>query len=114
MKVRKFIVELSTHEENLCGASFGHATTIGMAEFAPTVKNVRQAVKNFFPSREIDERDMTLAEQVQDSLEYGFFLRRSESSGLPGILQRIPDLHGGLKKPEKSGEGVKISLNFWI
>ena len=73
MKVRKFIVELSTHEENLCGASFGHATTIGMAEFAPTVKNVRQAVKNFFPSREIDERDMTLAEQVQDSLEYGFF-----------------------------------------
>lgn len=73
MKARKFLVDFCFHDENLSGASFGHSTTIGMAEFVPTVENVRQAVKNFYPSREIDETDMTLAEQIHDSLEYGFF-----------------------------------------
>lgn len=72
MKMRKFIVDHCTNWRVPCGYS-GHDKTIGMAEFVPTVANVRQAVKNFFPARQIDESSETVREMVKELTEYGIF-----------------------------------------
>lgn len=72
MKVRKFIVYYCYNEHVPCGYS-GHDSVVGLAEFKPTVSNVRQAVKNFLPGREISEKSESLAEMLHDLFEFGIF-----------------------------------------
>lgn len=72
MKMRKFIVYYCRNEHVPCGYS-GSDKTVGLAEFVPTVANVRQAVKNFMPGKEIDEKTETLKEILHDLFEYGIF-----------------------------------------
>ena len=73
VKKRDFLVEFCTHEENLSGLRCGKSKGLGIYAMVPTVENVRKAVKDFLPEREIDESEMILTEQIHDSLEYGFF-----------------------------------------
>lgn len=72
MKVRKFIVYYCSNEHVPCGYS-GHDKTIGLAEFVPTVANVRQAVENFMPGREICEESETIAEMLEELFDLGIF-----------------------------------------
>lgn len=72
MKVRKFVVYYCYNEHVPCGYS-GHDSVVGLAEFKPTVANVRQAVKNFFPKAEIDEKSETLKEMLRELFDYGIF-----------------------------------------
>ena len=72
MKMRKFIVYYCRNEHVPCGYS-GSDKTIGLAEFVPTVSNVRQAVENFMPGREICEKTETIAEMLEELFDLGIF-----------------------------------------
>lgn len=72
MNARSFKVSLSSHEWNFSGLSCGkekYITTIN--NFVPTVNNVRSLIRSLFPDEQIDERDMTLFEQIHSMLDIG-------------------------------------------
>lgn len=73
MKTRTWNVALGTAEYNFSGLDCYRETPICQRQFAPTVENVRRAIRECFPSFEIEETWETVKEQISDTLELGFF-----------------------------------------
>lgn len=76
MKARDYGLAIEYHEENLsglrCSRSVGRSVVL--RRFVPTVENVKEAIRNYFPNELIDEKyDMSIKEQIADSLKFGFF-----------------------------------------
>lgn len=75
MKSRMFSVvkECSWHS---IGCNAGGLHSIGTArivEIVPTVGNVEKTIARLFPGAVIDSREMTVYEQIHDSLDCGYF-----------------------------------------
>ena len=75
MKARKWTITLHRHEENLCGLRCGRdlKTFNHSHAFAPTVDNVKRAIRQLFPGYVPNETYWTIKEQISDSLECGYF-----------------------------------------
>lgn len=72
MKSRSYKVAVSAYEWNFSGLSSlkdRYITTVH--DFVPTVSNVRSLVYKLFPDEQIDERDMTLYEQIHSMFDCG-------------------------------------------
>lgn len=73
MKARLYSIDLCRHEENLSGLRTDSrkriANNVGLV---PTTKNII-AIVSLFTDMPIDTRWMSIAEQVRDSLDCGFF-----------------------------------------
>lgn len=76
MKEKKYTITLSRHEENFSGLRMSE--TIKQYnpshEIAPTSENVKRIIQALFPDLTIDTRWMSIAEQIKDSIKYGYFI----------------------------------------
>ena len=76
MKKRRFTVRKMISWHSLGFAAGGCVPAPGpfhVVEMVPTVDNVRAIVARFFPGSRLDERWMTVKEQIADGLELGTF-----------------------------------------
>jgi len=71
MKSRRYHITLDRHEENLSGLRCQSIEELHthVPPFVPTVANVRETISRLFPGYTIDERWMTVAEQIRDGCE---------------------------------------------
>ena len=73
MKYRTYTVTLDRHEENFSGLRVTSSKTIGETfPLVPKADNVK-ALVGLLTDLPIDTRWMSIAEQVRDGLECGFF-----------------------------------------
>ena len=73
MKCRIWAVDLCRHEENFSGLRTDSRKRIANhVGLVPTTKNI-EALVGLFTDMPIDTRWMSIAEQVRDSLDCGFF-----------------------------------------
>lgn len=73
MKARVYSIDLCRHEENFSGLRVeSHKRIANHVGLVPTTKNIRALVA-LFTDMPIDTRWMSIAEQVRDSLDCGFF-----------------------------------------
>ena len=77
MKARNWSVQLGKcWHGSLCCAAGGvqpMSPAHIVREIAPTVENVKNVIGQFFPGMKIDEQDMTVKEQISNTLDCGFF-----------------------------------------
>lgn len=75
MKEKLYSIALERHEENFSGLRMTETVKKynPAHRITPTAKNVKQAIKALFPDFTIDERWQTVAEQITDSAEFGYF-----------------------------------------
>lgn len=77
MKTQVWSVHLEKSWHGSLGCHAGGLYPVGLAKIVsnmkPTVENVKKVIADLFPDVEIDERDMTVKEQIADTLKYGFF-----------------------------------------
>ena len=73
MKCRTYAVELTRHEENFSGLRCSSSKRIANhIPLVPTARNV-EALVALFTDMPIDTRWMSVAEQIHDSMSFGFF-----------------------------------------
>lgn len=76
MKNRRYSVRKMMHWHSIGCAAGGSCPAPGpvhYVEIVPTVDNVRGIVARLFPGSRLDERWMTLKEQITDGLDIGAF-----------------------------------------
>ena len=82
MKMRTWHVTMDMHEENFSGLRVTNEHEVTRSwQMMPTPHGIRTAIEAFAPEYEADERWMPIQEQIEDSLELGFFsisLRRKD------------------------------------
>ena len=82
MKMRTWHVTMDMHEENFSGLRVTDEHEVSRFwQMMPTPDGIRTAIEAFAPEYEADERWMPIQEQIEDSLELGFFsisLRRKD------------------------------------
>lgn len=73
MKARVYSIDLCRHEENFSGLrAESHKRIANHVGLVPTTRNIKALVA-LFTDMPIDTRWMSIAEQVRDSLDCGFF-----------------------------------------
>ena len=82
MKMRTWHVTMDMHEENFSGLRVTDELEVSrLWQMVPTPVGIITAIEAFAPEYEADERWMPIQEQIEDSLELGFFsisLRRKD------------------------------------
>ena len=82
MDVRKWNLTLEKHEENFSGLrAMTECSLFYGWQMMPTPDGIRMTIEAHAPEYEADERWMPIQEQIEDSLELGFFsisLRRKD------------------------------------
>ena len=82
MKMRTWHVTMDMHEENFSGLRVTDEHEVSRFwQMMPTSDGIRMTIGTFTPECEADERWMPIQEQIEDSLELGFFsisLRRKD------------------------------------
>lgn len=76
MKSREFAVRKMIHWHSLgcsAGGSCPAPGPVHYVEMMPTVDNVRGLIARLFPGSRLDERWMSVKEQISDGLEIGAF-----------------------------------------
>lgn len=76
MKSRKFSIRKMLHWHSLGCSASGSCPAPGPVHYVdmvPTVDNVRGIIARLFPGSRLDERWMSLKEQIADGLEIGAF-----------------------------------------
>lgn len=76
MKAREYAIRKMVHWHSLGCAVGGSCPAPGpvhYVEMVPTVDNVRGVIARLFPGSRLDERWMSLKEQIADGLEIGAF-----------------------------------------
>lgn len=72
MTARSYKVSISAYEWNFSGLhSLNDHYVTTVRDFVPTVSNIRSLISNLFPNEQIDERDMTLYEQIHSMFDCG-------------------------------------------
>lgn len=76
MKSREFAIRKMVHWHSLGCAAGGSCPAPGPVHYVsmvPTVDNVRGIIARLFPGSRLDERWLSLKEQIADGLEIGAF-----------------------------------------